>query len=65
MQSMRHKHSGVPGVSQKWAALEPETAEMMSSVELLLLKSVQAEDIFMGRAGDQGGRENSEGYENL
>ena len=51
---------GAPGVSQKWASLEPRTTEMLTDVELLLLKSVQAEAIFRGGVGDLGGRENSE-----
>ena len=56
---------GAPGVSQKWASLEPRTADVLTDVKLLLLKSVQAEDIFKRGAGDLGGRENSEGNSNL
>ena len=42
---------GVPGVSQKWANLEPRSTAELSEEELLLLKTVQAENLLRERLG--------------
>ena len=43
----RISNSGAPAVSQRWASLEHVPAEELSEEQALLLKTVQAEDIFL------------------
>ena len=48
-------------MSMKWASLRETPAEELTEVALLLKKTVGAEAISMGGAGDPEGREDSEG----
>ena len=53
----RATNSGAPGVSQRWAAMVPTPIDELSEEQVLLLKTVQAEDIFL--SGGKGIREST------